>query len=141
MFNFNKLLKNANLYSIEYCGYFIFKFAISNELVTNVKIQDIKIEFNIGCAFIDTFELDYSFYTKVLNLYGKNIVNVLLIVNNHLLIEFDNGYKIISTNNEIDNNLIDRYWVISDIECYENYIFNDMYNIFIADSMAALVSA
>ena len=139
MYNLNYLLKEANLYSIEYIGYFILKFSISSDSNFYNKFQDIAIEFNSGCEILNINTENVSIIPEIFNLYGFNISNIEIEAEfNKLIISFENGYQIKSI---IENDeLIDRNWVIRAIEDNDNYILNDSNEIFFSEEMKVFLN-
>ncbi|WP_445718031.1 hypothetical protein [Flavobacterium sp.] len=137
MFDFNKALKNANVYSIEYCGFFSLKFSIYNELKFYENFQDVKIEFISGSVIVDSNGNNYSTEEKVFDLYGLSVLDAKLTEYNQFEIEFENGYKILSVVEE--NDLVDRVWVFKITDENDNYIFYDSTELFFSESMVDLL--
>jgi hypothetical protein len=136
MLDLNRVLKNANLYSIEYAGFFSFKFSLSNELSFFKELDCVVIEFVSGCNILDSKETLLETKNVVFDLFGANISHVRLLEENQLDVEMDNGYKIISVNDE--NELIDRNWVLKNAEKYDSYILNDSGKLFYSKDMKEL---
>ncbi|HVG16870.1 MAG TPA: hypothetical protein VM935_18000 [Chitinophagaceae bacterium] len=137
MNNIDALLKNANLYSIEYCGYYILRFTISNGSAFYHKFENIEIEFISGCSIVDvniTRELGSE---DIFRLYGANVLSTKFEENYQLNIWFDNSCKVVSTLEE--DVLCDRNWVITPVNNKESYILSDFSEIFYSDNMKDLI--
>lgn len=135
MLNFNKILKNANLYSVEYTGYFSFKFSVSNEL--NSQVESIVVEFVSGCKIFDSAKKSLDLQENVFGLYSANIINARLLKENQLELEFDNGTHVVSINDT--NELVDRNWVLKINENNSSYILNDSGDLFYSEDMRSLI--
>ena len=130
MIDINIFLKEANLYSIEYTGFYSFKVSISNGTSYYKLFTDLIIEFNSGCIIFKNntkIENCYAF-----DLYGKNIINS-KIEKSDLVLELEDNYKIKST---IENNniLFDRKWCIKSQDD-KTYILNDYKKIYFSDNL------
>lgn len=138
MNNINRLLKDANLYSIEYCGYFILKFSISSNSIFYNKFENIEIEFISGCNILNSDSTNKSANEEVFNLYGSNILSVKFEEDNQLEIGFDNNSKILSILEE--DELYDRNWIIRPVNNKDSYILNDSNEIFYTEDMKELIT-
>lgn len=137
MNNIDRLLKDGNLYSIEYCGFFILKFSISSNSVFYHEFDGIQIEFISGCNIIDSKGVSKSANQEIFNLYGSDIVRVKLETGNQLQIYFENSYKIISILEE--EKIYDRNWIIKPVNNNDSYILNDSDKLFYTENMKALI--
>lgn len=138
MNNINRLLQDANLYSIEYCGYFIIKFSISNDSIFYNKFENIEIEFISGCSILNSNSTNKSANEEVFNLYGSNILSVEIEEDNQLEIWFDNNSKILSILEE--DELYDRNWIIRPVNNKDSYILNDSNEIFYTENMKEFIT-
>lgn len=125
MKNINEILKEANLYSIEYTGFFSFKFSLSDKSKLYSSINELIIEFNNGYVF---YKGDAIIENKeeLLNLFGLNIINI-QIENEILIIDLESNCKLESISSQ--DELIDRNWVIRSNDS-KTYIINDSNEIF-----------
>ena len=131
------LLKDANLYSIEYCGFFILKFSISSDSIFYNKFENIEIEFISGCSVLYSNSSNKSADEVIFSLYGSNILSAKFKENNQLEIMFDNNSKIVS--NLKEDELFDRNWIIKPVNDKSSYILNDSNEIFYTENMKELI--
>lgn len=130
MKNVNDILKGANLYSIEYTGYFTLKLSLSNKSLLYNSTNELLIEFNSGFILHKGSDLIES-KEKLFDLFGLNILN-LQINNDNLSIYFEEDYKMETMSS--GDNLIDRNWVIRSID-NKTFIINDSNDIFYSDNL------
>jgi hypothetical protein len=130
MTDIDSLLKDGNLYSIEYVGFFIFKFSLSNKSILYNSVNELIVEFNNGLnIFKNNLKIENE--NNVFDLFGLSITNC-KIENDILKIYLENNYKLESINSE--DNLIDRIWVIKTYND-KTYIINDSNEINYSDDL------
>lgn len=130
MIDIDSLLKDGNLYSIEYTGFFIFKFSLSSKSILYNSVNELIVEFNNGLnIFKNNLKIENE--NNVFDLFGLSITNC-KIENNILKIYLENNYKLESINSE--DNLIDRIWVIKTYND-KTYIINDSNEINYSDDL------
>lgn len=130
MTDIDSLLKDGNLYSIEYTGFFIFKFSLSNKSILFNSVNELIVEFNNGLNIFKN-DLVIENENNVFDLFGLSITDC-KIENNKLKIYLENNYKLESINSE--DNLIDRIWVIKTYND-KTYIINDSNEINYSDDL------
>lgn len=136
MFDFNKILKDAQVYSIEYCGFYVLKFSISNELNFSRYFQDITVEFTSGIDMLSNNKVKADLDEEVLKLYGMDVLDAQCTVDKRLKIKFSNGYIIQSLQDE--NELVDRDWVIEVTNDKDNYILCDRGHLYFSNNIKSL---
>lgn len=135
MSKINSLLKDANLYSIEYVGHFILKFTISDKSEFYNKFQDIAIEFISGYE-IEKANFDNSTIpAEIFELFGLSICSS-EINNNDLILTLENDFKIITKIDE--DELTDRNWMIKTLD-NDNFILNDANELFASSDMKIII--
>lgn len=136
MSKINSLLKDANLYSIEYVGYLILKFTISDKSEFYNKFQDIAIEFISGYE-IEKGNVDNSTIpAEIFELFGLSICSS-EINNNDLILTLENDFKIITKIDE--DELTDRNWMIKTLDNNDNFILNDANELFASSEMKIVI--
>ncbi len=135
MVHLNSILKGANVYSIEYTGYLIFKISISNNAKLYEDVESINIEFISGCTIVkenSPLPLHTAF-----QLYGLDISEATLDLNKMLKIQFENGVVVSSLASEDD--LYDRCWELKIIGKINGSIVNDTVDIFVSESIKTII--
>lgn len=132
MANLIKLLENAQIYSIEYCGYFALKFTLATKVLTFE--GDLRLEFVSGVSCFCSKDED-SLNKVMLSLYGTNILKAELIAENSIQLELSNGVKIVSVKEE--NVLVDRDWILETTGDTNNFILSDKGDLYYSESMRA----
>lgn len=138
MSKIDSFLKGANLYSIEYVGFLILKFTISDSSIFYNEFNDISIEFISGHD-IKNNNLDSPKHSiEIFELYGLSISYSEILNDKRLLIRFENGL-IITSKIEVDV-LIDRNWMINVLDSSGNYILNDANELFSSNDMIKIIA-
>ncbi|MFZ1456144.1 MAG: hypothetical protein WAT22_17500 [Saprospiraceae bacterium] len=132
MIDINKILYNANLYSIEFSGFISLKFTLTDESTLNNICDDVTLEFINGAILIDNNGKKVESIQNIFYLFGSSIKYSALL-NNGIEIEFDNGFKIKSENPNVEDELLDRNWVLSETVSGNYIIFNDTNNIVVSE--------
>jgi len=131
MININILLNNAEVYSIEYSGFFTLKFTVSNESLFSNEFTELKLDFVSGLELYSIEKNENELY-KILDFYGTNVTHATLTTEKKIQLEFSNGNKILSLQD--DSDMTDRDWILYSDDLNENYIINDGSEIYISES-------
>ncbi len=132
MKDINKILCKANIYSIEYSGFFTLKFSLSPESILYSLNNELIIEFVAGIILLkDNKALD-DIKSNIFDIFGLCIEKINLDKQKILKINLEQGFTIKSVTE--DNDLIDRNWVI---RSYDNnsYIINDSSDLFYSENL------
>lgn len=130
MKDINSILKDGNLFSIEYTGFFIFKFSLSSKSVLYNSVNELFVEFNNGLNIFKNNSIIEN-ENNIFDLFGLSIINC-KVENDILKIYLENNYKLESINSE--DKLIDRIWVIRSYND-KTYIINDSDKIYYSDNL------
>ena len=136
MSKINSLLKDANLYSIEYVGYLILKFTISDKSEFYTEFQDIAIEFISGYEIEKANINNSTIANEIFELFGTSICYS-EIKNNHLILTIENDFKIITKIDE--DELTDRNWMIKVLDNNDSFILNDANELIASSDMKNII--
>lgn len=92
----------------------------------------VTLEFINGAILIDNNGKKVESIQNIFYLFGSSIKYSALL-NNGIEIEFDNGFKIKSENPNVEDELLDRNWVLSETVSGNYIIFNDTNNIVVSE--------
>ena len=132
------MLYKANLYSIEFSGFISLKFSLAEDSTLNSICDDVTLEFNNGTILTDNDGKKVESIQNIFYLFGSSIKYSTLLKND-IEIGFDNGFKIKSDNHNVENELLDRNWVLKETVSGNYIIFNDTNNTIVSDVINELV--
>lgn len=131
MIEIDRILRKANIYSIEYTGFFSIKFSLSNES-SFYSLNELIIEFVSGIKLFEYGNEIIDIESYIYKVFGMNVTYISISNETKISIDLEKGFSIESDSEK--DELIDRNWVIRSLD-NNTYIINDCSELFYSDDL------